>query len=77
MDDWEKLNKTSLPEEEDFYSHLNMIDIIDVDYEHTKRFFKDYEEYLEILEIFLSMKKKKIIINQFEQVNLGVKLYFM
>ena len=24
MDDWEKFNETSLPEKEDFYSHLNM-----------------------------------------------------
>ena len=24
MDDWEKHNKKSLPEKEDFYSHLNM-----------------------------------------------------
>ena len=27
MDDWEKFNKISLPEKEDFYSHLNMEDI--------------------------------------------------
>ena len=27
MDDWEKFNETSLPEKEDFYSHLNMEDI--------------------------------------------------
>ena len=31
MDDWEKFNETSLPEQEDFYSHLNMEDITDVD----------------------------------------------
>ena len=24
LDDWEKFNQTSLPEKEDFYSHLNM-----------------------------------------------------
>ena len=27
MDDWEKINETSLPKKEDFYSHLNMEDI--------------------------------------------------
>ena len=27
MDDWKKSNKTSLPEKEDFHSHLNMEDI--------------------------------------------------
>ena len=28
MDDWEKFNETSLPEKDDFYSHLDMEDII-------------------------------------------------
>ena len=37
MDDWEKLSKTSLPEKEDFYSHLNMEDITDENYAHAKR----------------------------------------
>ena len=37
MDDWKKVNETSLPEKEDFYSHLNMEYITDVDYEHVKR----------------------------------------
>ena len=27
MDDWEKLNEASLPEKQDFYSHLNMEDM--------------------------------------------------
>ena len=39
MYDWEKFNKTSLPRKEDFYSHLNMEDITDPDYTHTKRTF--------------------------------------
>ena len=30
MDDWEKFNETSLPEKEDFYSHLNMEDIASI-----------------------------------------------
>ena len=38
MDYWEKLNETSLPEKEDFYSHLNMEDITDVNYEPAKTF---------------------------------------
>ena len=25
MDDWEKLNETSLPEKEDFYNHLKKL----------------------------------------------------
>ena len=43
MDDWEKFNETSLPEKEDFYSHLNMEDITDADYAHAKRVSKDFE----------------------------------
>ena len=31
MDDWENFNGTSLPETEDFYSHLYMEDIADTD----------------------------------------------
>ena len=34
---------TSLPEKEDFYSYLNMGDITDEDYAHTKRVLKDFE----------------------------------
>ena len=37
MNDWEKFNETSIPEKEDFYSHLNMEDITDEDYVHAKR----------------------------------------
>ena len=43
MDDWEKFNVTSLPEKEDFYSHLNMEDITDADYTHIRRVCKDSE----------------------------------
>ena len=42
MDDWEKF-ETSLPEKEDFYSHLNMEDITDADYTHAKRVCKDFK----------------------------------
>ena len=41
--DCEKFNETSLPEKEDFYSHLNMGDITDADYAHAKRVCKDFE----------------------------------
>ena len=37
MDEWEKFNETSLPEKEDFHSHLNMEDITDADYAHAKK----------------------------------------
>ena len=43
MNDQEKLSETSLPEKEDFYNHLNMDDITNADYAHTKRVCKDFE----------------------------------
>ena len=43
VDDWESFNKTSLPQKDDFYSHLNMEAIIDADYTYTKRVCKDKE----------------------------------
>ena len=42
MDDCEKFNEISLPEKEDFYSHLNMEDITDADYKHA-RVCKDFK----------------------------------
>ena len=42
MDDWEKFNETLLPEK-DFNSHLNMEDITDSGYTHTKGVCKDFK----------------------------------
>ena len=42
MHAYEKSNET-LPEKEDFYSHLNIKDIIDADYKHAKRNCKDFQ----------------------------------
>ena len=41
MDGWERSDETSLPDKEAFYSSLNMENIIDVDYRHAKRVFKN------------------------------------
>ena len=41
IDSWEIFNETSLPDEEAFYSNLNIEDITDVDYRHAKRVFKN------------------------------------
>ena len=41
MDSWERFDETSLPDKEVFYSGLNMENIIDVDYRHAKRVFKN------------------------------------
>ena len=43
INDWEKFNETSLPEKEDFYSHLNMEDITDADYVHPERVCKNFK----------------------------------
>ena len=45
MDDWEKLNKTLLPEKEDFYSNLNpYLNLnLDANYGHRKRVCKDFK----------------------------------
>ena len=43
MDVWEKFNKPSLPEKEEFYSNLNIEVIRDADYMHAKRVWKDFE----------------------------------
>ena len=44
MDEWEKLMKhRQLPENEEFYSNLNMEDIADADYINAKKVCKDFE----------------------------------
>ena len=43
MDDWENCNETSLPEKEDFYSHLNTEDITDEGDAHPETDCKDSE----------------------------------
>ena len=46
MDDWKEINKTLLPEKEDFYSQLNMEDILllaDVFENFRNMFLKIYE----------------------------------
>ena len=43
MDNWEKFNEILLPEKEDLYSHLNMEDITDADYAHSKRVREDFK----------------------------------
>ena len=42
MDNWERLNETSLPPKKDFYSELILKDISDEDYFHAQKVFKKY-----------------------------------
>ena len=43
MDDWEKINETTLPERNDSHSYLNLEDITYAVYAHAKRVYKDFE----------------------------------
>ena len=43
MDNWERFNKTSLPNKESFYSNLNMENIEDIDYRHGNNVFKFFK----------------------------------
>ena len=43
MDSWNRFNETSLPDKRDFYSRLNMENIIDTDYTHATRVFKEFK----------------------------------
>ena len=40
MDDWERFDKTSLPDKKSFCSELNLEDIIDKDYTHAQKVFE-------------------------------------
>ena len=43
MGDWEKLCRTSLHEKENFYSQLNIEDMTETYYTHTKKLCRDFE----------------------------------
>ena len=43
MNDWEKVNETSLSEKENFYSHLDVENTTDADYTHGKRICEDFK----------------------------------
>ena len=61
MDDWENFNETPLPEEEDFYSHLNMEYITDADCVHAKKVCKDFEilgEYHDLILLIIINRRK-------------------
>ena len=43
MDSWNRFNETLLPDKKHFYSRLNIESIIDIDYTHATRVFKEYK----------------------------------
>ena len=62
-DDWAKLNETSLPQKEEFYSNLSMEDITDADYAQAKIVCKDIEiKKIRRLSWFVSSKQYIFVI---------------
>ena len=57
MTDWEKFKEKALPEKVDFYSHLNMEDTTDADYEHANRVSKDFEKKFRRISWFVCLKQ--------------------
>ena len=43
MDEWGKVNETSIPGKQDFYSNLNLEDVTDTDCMHAKGVCQDFE----------------------------------
>ena len=56
MGNWERFNKTSLPNKESFYSNLNMENIDDVDYRHGNNVFKRFK-LIKIRRIFINIEE--------------------
>ena len=77
IDDWEKFNEITLPEKEDFCSHLNMEDIIDADFSHTKRVNKDFEiKNLGEYHDFYVQSDALLLVNVFENFrNMCLEIY--
>ena len=42
LNNWKKFSNTSVPDKENFFSHLNMEGLTGADYTHAKRVFKDF-----------------------------------
>ena len=46
MDSWEEFDEISLPPKKDFYSKLNLEDIINKDYSHAQKVFEEFCTYI-------------------------------
>ena len=73
MDDWEKINETLLPEKEKFYSHLNIEDITDAHYTHTKRVCKEFRriswfDTLNLVDVFEDFRNMCLRIYELDPV---------
>ena len=56
MGNWERFNKTSLPNKESFYSNLNMENIDDIDYRHGNNVFKRFK-LIKIRRVFINIEE--------------------
>ena len=75
MGDLRKFNVTSLSEKRNFYSHLNIEDIIDVDYAHTKIVCKDFENKYFSINIFYVESNTLLLAGVFESFrNIRLKI---
>ena len=43
MNDWEKSNKETLPEKNEFYNNLNLRYILEEDHTYEKRIYRDFD----------------------------------
>ena len=57
---WEKISETSLPEKEDFYTHLDIEDITDAGYAHAKRVSKNKRFIMDLSGIIMICMFKAI-----------------
>ena len=75
IDDWKKFNETSLSEKEYFYSHLNMEDITDADYAHTKRVCKHFKNLGKYHDFYVQ-SDTSLLADVFENFrNMCIKIY--
>ena len=67
MDEWKKINETSLPKKEYLNSNLNIENITDLDYYHAKRLCKDFKiRNLGKYHDFYSKRDKLLLADVFE-----------
>ena len=77
-DHWDTFGEISLPEKEDFYSHLNKEDISNADYTHAKRIFKGFKtKYLGKYHDLYVQSNTSLLADVFQNFrNMPLKLLF-
>ena len=80
MDSWKKFNETSFPDKNEFYNSLNIEDITNVDYKHTKKGYKeiknktqgDYHD-LHVLQMYLKTLEMSVL----RHMNLILLIFYL